>query len=72
MNTEFQYMFFHCVKDKQFWGLPWWSSSKDLPCSAKDVVHSLVRELPHASEQLSPCTTTRESMGGNKTPRKLQ
>ena len=33
---------------------------KTLPANAGDVVQSLSRNIPHAAEQLSPCTTTME------------
>ena len=41
---------------------------KNLPCNA-EVVGSLLGQgtkIPHAEEQLSPCTTTRESMHDNE------
>lgn len=42
---------------------------RDLPCSAKDVVHSLVRELPQASEQLgSPRAATKNPASGKEDP----
>jgi len=33
---------------------------KTLPANAGGMVQSLSRNIPHAAEQLSPCTTTME------------
>ena len=43
---------------KESWGLPQ-GSSRNLPCSAGDMVSILGRraKIPHAAEQISPCAT---------------
>ena len=43
---------------------------KNLPCNAEDVgsVSGWRTKIPHASEELSPHTATRESVGQNEDP----
>ena len=45
-------------------GLPWWSSGSESPCNEEDpgLICGLGTEIPCALGQLSPCTTTTESM----------
>ena len=38
---------------------------KNSPANAGDMVRSLVRKIPHAMEQLSPCATTTEPVFQN-------
>ena len=41
--------------------LPWWSSGQELPINAGDTgLISCSGKIPHATGQLSPCTTTTE------------
>ena len=50
-----------CCNYKQSTGLPWWLSGKESACQCRG--HGFdpwPRKIPHAAEQLSPCTTTTE------------
>ena len=58
----------HLVAFKKWWpGFPWWFSGGEPACQCRrhefwsgTLVWSLVREDPHAEEQLSPCITSME------------
>ena len=42
-------------------GLPWWLSGKESACQCRRPrLDSWSGKIPHAMEQLSPCTTTIE------------
>ena len=43
-------------------GLPWWTTVENPPCSVgdMDLTPGLGTKIPHAMEQLSPCTTATE------------
>jgi len=46
---------------RQLMGLPWWFSGKESTCQCRrHGFNPWSREIPHAMEQLSPCTTTVE------------
>ena len=54
----------------QCWDFPGGPVVKNLPCNAEDVgsVSGWRTKIPHASEELSPHTATRESVGQNEDP----
>ena len=42
-------------------GLPWWLSGKESACQCRrHVIDPWTGKIPHATEQLSPCTATAE------------
>ena len=44
-------------------GLPWWLSGRESPCQCqRHRFDPRSEKLPHATEQLSPCTTNIEPM----------
>ena len=51
-------------------GIPGGPEVKNLPCNAgnADSIPDAGTKIPHASGQLSPCTTTREAACHNKDP----
>ena len=55
-----QVLFFALTDD--YLGLPWWSSGKESPSNAGDMgsIPGWGTKSPHATGQLSPCTTTTE------------
>ena len=48
-----------CLK-KAATGPPWWPVGKNPPASAGDRFNPWSRKILHATEQISPCTTTTE------------
>ena len=49
------------IKNKQWWGLPWWRSGWDFACQRRGHgFEPWYGKIPHATEQLSSCTTTTE------------
>ena len=50
------------IKIQEIRGLLWWSVVKNLPSNEGDVglISSQGSKIPHAVEQLNPCTTTIE------------
>ena len=49
------------VSFKKTWGLPWWRSGYESSCQRRGHgFEPWSRKIPHAAEQLSPCTTTTE------------
>ena len=49
------------VKNAPMWWLPWWRSGLEFACQCRGHrLESWSGKIPHAREQLSPCTTTTE------------
>ena len=61
------WLWFPETKVDVFWDFPGGPVIKNPPCNTGDVglIPSLGTKIPHASEQLSLCTTTRESVSLN-------
>ena len=50
------------IRNKDDEDFPGGAVVKNPPANAGDTVLSLVRKIPHATEQLSPCATTTEPL----------
>ena len=54
---------FQSTTERASWGLSWWLSGKESTCScSRQGFDPWSGKIPHASEPLSPCSTTTEAV----------